>query len=80
VRFSVADTGIGIRPEQVGSLFQPFRQLDSGISRQHEGSGLGLTICRRLATLLGGRISAKSEWQKGSEFTVVIPVEKPPEP
>lgn len=73
VRMRVKDTGIGVKPEQLSLLFQPFRQLDSGLSRQHEGTGLGLAICRRLALLLGGEISATSEWALGSEFTVVVP-------
>jgi len=77
VRLRVADTGIGIRPEDLATLFQPFRQIDTGIARQHEGTGLGLVICRRLAALLGGEISVTSEWSKGSEFTVIIPIQKP---
>lgn len=80
VRISVADTGIGIRPEDLDTLFQPFRQIDAGLSRQHEGTGLGLAICRRLATLLGGQISASSEWSRGSEFTVILPLKHPASP
>lgn len=76
VRLRVADTGIGIKPEDLALLFQPFRQLDTGLMRQHDGTGLGLAICRRLAGLLGGEISARSEWQHGSEFTVIIPLQK----
>ncbi len=76
----VQDTGIGIKPEDLTSLFQPFRQVDSGISRQHEGTGLGLAICRKLAGLLGGEISATSEVAKGSTFSVNIPVKKPSPP
>ena len=56
IRISVADTGIGIKPEDLSKLFQPFRQIDTGLTRQHEGTGLGLAICRRLAELLGGEI------------------------
>jgi PAS domain S-box-containing protein len=77
VRFRVVDTGIGIKPADIAALFQPFRQLDAGISRQHEGTGLGLAICRKLAVLLGGEISVTSEWTKGSEFTVIIPKATP---
>ena len=47
VRLRVMDTGIGIKPEDMEKIFQPFRQIDSGLTRQHEGTGLGLTICRR---------------------------------
>ena len=71
---SIADTGIGIKPEDLNNLFQPFRQIDSGLSRQHEGTGLGLAICRRLLELLGGEIHAESDWGKGSVFTVILPV------
>jgi signal transduction histidine kinase len=72
----VKDTGIGIKPEDINTLFQPFRQIDSGLTRQHEGTGLGLAICRRLAALLDGEIIVKSEWSKGSEFRLVLPLKK----
>lgn len=74
VQIRVADTGMGIRQEDLAKLFQPFSQLDSGLSRQHDGSGLGLMICRRLADLLGGDIEADSRWSEGSEFTVRLPL------
>ena len=74
VRIAVADTGIGIKAEDMSKLFEPFRQIDTGLSRQHEGTGLGLAICRRLAELLGGEIEAESEWGKGSEFTLTLPL------
>lgn len=74
LRISVADTGIGIKAEDLHKLFQPFRQIDTGLTRNHEGTGLGLAICRRLAELLGGEISAESQWGKGSTFTVLLPV------
>lgn len=74
----VSDTGIGIKPEDLATLFQPFRQVDSGLGRQHEGTGLGLAICRRLAGLLGGEITAASEWSRGSVFTVILPLVNPP--
>ena len=77
LRISVADTGIGIQPEDLSQLFQPFRQVDTGLSRQHEGTGLGLAICRRLAQLLGGEIHAASDWGKGSVFTLILPVKAP---
>ncbi len=76
VRMRVTDTGIGIKPEDLALLFQPFRQLDTGLTRQHEGTGLGLAICHRLTGLLGGEISARSEWQRGSEFAVILPLQK----
>jgi PAS domain S-box-containing protein len=77
IRLRVADTGTGIRPEHLPGLFQPFRQIDSGLSRQHEGTGLGLAICHRLAILLGGEIHAESEWEKGSVFSVTLPLDGP---
>lgn len=80
VSVCVADTGIGIKPEDLDMLFQPFRQIDAGLTRQHEGTGLGLAICRRLAALMGGRISASSVWSCGSEFTVILPLQHPASP
>jgi PAS domain S-box-containing protein len=74
--FHVADTGIGIKPEYLTTLFQPFRQIDTGISRQHDGSGLGLAICRRLAELLGGAVEVESEWGRGSTFTFKLPLKE----
>ena len=76
VRLQIRDTGIGIRPADLGTLFEPFRQVDSGLARRHEGTGLGLAICRRLAEAMHGRIEASSEWGKGSTFTVVLPLSK----
>ena len=72
----VTDTGIGIKPEEMDALFQPFRQLDSGITRQHEGTGLGLSICKRLVETMGGKIWVESEWGKGSSFTFTLPLER----
>lgn len=70
----VADTGIGIKPEDMDKIFKPFRQVDTGTDRQYEGTGLGLSICRKLTELMGGTITAESEWRKGSVFTVRIPL------
>jgi len=70
----VTDTGIGVRPEDMATLFQPFRQAESGRARAGEGTGLGLAISRRLATLLGGEISAVSELAQGSTFTFTLPL------
>ena len=75
LRLRVTDTGIGIKPDDLATLFQPFRQIDTGLTRQHDGTGLGLAICRRLAVLLEGEISATSTWSKGSEFTVTLPLQ-----
>ncbi|MFH0782765.1 MAG: response regulator [Pseudomonadota bacterium] len=66
--FSVQDSGAGIATDKQGSLFQPFTQLDGSMTRSHEGSGLGLSICHRLVTLMGGRIWLESELGRGSTF------------
>lgn len=73
LRFGVSDTGIGIDSSNIDRLFQPFVQLDAGLTRQHGGTGLGLYISRRLATLVGGRIEVASEAGCGSVFTLVLP-------
>jgi PAS domain S-box-containing protein len=78
LQLRVVDTGIGIKPEDLSKLFQPFRQVDAGLARRHEGTGLGLAICRRLAGLLGGDITVTSTWGKGSCFAFVLPL--PPQP
>jgi PAS domain S-box-containing protein len=79
IRFSVADTGIGIKPEDMRGLFAPFRQVDSKMSRHYDGTGLGLTICKHLAIALGGDIQVKSQWGVGSVFTCILPLKHPPE-
>ena len=73
VSFAVIDTGIGIAPEDLGRLFQPFVQLDSGLNRQYEGSGLGLALVDRMARLHGGEVTVHSEPGKGSRFTILLP-------
>ncbi|PDV97505.1 response regulator [Candidatus Chloroploca asiatica] len=73
IRFAVEDTGIGMAPEGANQLFKPFIQLDSSLSRQHEGTGLGLALVRRLVELHGGSVSVTSELGKGSCFTVALP-------
>ena len=78
IRFVVSDTGIGIAAEDMGRLFQPFVQLDSGLSRQHEGTGLGLALVRRFAELHGGSVSVESEPGRGSRFTVALPYRPDP--
>lgn len=74
---SVRDTGIGIKPEDQAKLFQPFRQIDTGLARRYEGTGLGLNICKKLVDLLGGTIGVESEGDgRGSTFTFTLPLEK----
>ncbi len=72
---TVADTGIGISPEQMSLLFQPFVQADPSITRKYGGTGLGLTITRRLAQLLGGDVSVTSTQGEGATFTLHIPAD-----
>ncbi len=73
VRFAVRDSGIGMTPEVVSKLFQPFTQADSATTRRYGGSGLGLSICARLTTLMGGDIAVDSHPGEGSTFTVRLP-------
>lgn len=75
LEINVADTGIGLSKEALDKLFNPFQQVDINVSKQFEGTGLGLYLCKGLVTLLGGRISAKSEPKKGSVFTFVLPLQ-----
>ena len=74
--FSVSDTGIGIAVDQIPQIFEPFVQLDSKLNRQHRGTGLGLSLVRRLAELHGGNVSVESELGKGSTFHVKFPYSK----
>ncbi len=71
---AVADTGIGIPPHAVNIIFEEFRQLDGSYSRAYKGSGLGLSITRNLARMMGGKIGVKSTQGVGSTFTVVLPL------
>ena len=73
IEFAVADTGIGMTPEQQGKLFEEFTQADSSTARRYGGTGLGLAITRKLARMMGGDVTVTSEPGKGSVFTVRLP-------
>jgi PAS domain S-box-containing protein len=72
--FRVADTGIGMTPEQLDRLFQAFTQADASTTREYGGTGLGLAISRRLCRLLGGDVTASSTPGEGSVFTITLPL------
>jgi signal transduction histidine kinase len=78
LRVAVADTGIGMSPQQMERLFQPFTQVDSTAGRKHGGTGLGLAISQKLAQAMGGRILVESQLGKGSLFTLVVKATLPP--
>jgi PAS domain S-box-containing protein len=73
LQFSVQDTGIGIAPEDLQKLFQSFVQIDSSLNRQYDGTGLGLTIVKRIVELHEGRVMVESEVGQGSCFTIELP-------
>ena len=75
VLFRVEDTGIGLTPEQIGRLFEPFAQAEASTASQYSGTGLGLAITRRLCRLMGGDVSVESKPGSGSTFTVRLPAE-----
>ncbi len=73
ISFCIGDTGIGMTPEQMGHLFQPFTQADDSTTRRYGGTGLGLAISHRFCKMMGGDIAVVSEAGKGSTFTVCLP-------
>ncbi|PKN38453.1 MAG: sensor histidine kinase [Deltaproteobacteria bacterium HGW-Deltaproteobacteria-2] len=73
ITLSVTDTGIGIKPENLNIIFDAFRQVDCGITRVQEGTGLGLNITKKLVEMMGGSIHVASKLEEGSAFTVTLP-------
>jgi signal transduction histidine kinase len=80
VRFAVTDTGIGIPEDMHGNLFEDFVQIDTPLQKRLRGTGLGLSLCKRFAELLGGRVGVDSKPGVGSTFFVIIPVAISTEP
>lgn len=74
VGFSISDTGIGIREEDMDKLFNTFEQLDPGITQKYGGSGLGLMISKRLVELNGGKIWVESNYGIGTTFYFTLPI------
>ncbi|GAB4505078.1 MAG: hypothetical protein Fur0043_20730 [Anaerolineales bacterium] len=75
-QIQVSDTGRGIPPEQIPIIFDPFRQVESGIMREHGGVGLGLSIVKQLVTLMNGEVTVESQPGMGSTFSVILPLEE----
>ncbi len=74
--FSIQDSGIGIRQDQLETLFLPFTQTDGSVTRKYGGTGLGLSICHRLVSLMGGKIWGESELGRGSTFYIALSLER----
>jgi signal transduction histidine kinase len=78
LEIGIIDTGIGIAAEDMGRLFQPFSQLDSGLARKYEGSGLGLALVKQLVELHGGALAVRSRLGHGTTFKLWLPYREGP--
>eukprot|EP00127_Corallochytrium_limacisporum_P005019 Clim_evm15s197 gene=Clim_evmTU15s197 len=79
LKICISDTGVGIPEDSIPTLFQSFRQLDGSTTREYGGTGLGLAICKKLVSLMRGKIEVKSKLGRGSEFTVTVNLQIPEE-
>ena len=77
INFEIIDTGIGIEESKLDSIFEPFHQTDSSTQRAHSGLGLGLTVARRMADLIGGTVSVNSKPGGGTRVTMQFPSQAP---
>jgi signal transduction histidine kinase len=75
----VQDTGVGIAPDEIASLFQKYQQSASGKTSEHKGTGLGLVICKMIVEAHGGKIWVESEQGRGTKFTITLPVDAHPQ-
>jgi len=76
LNFIVSDTGVGMDADQLSKILEPFTQADAEVPTKYGGTGLGLTITRNFAELLGGRLLVESEPDKGSRFTISLPIQQ----
>jgi signal transduction histidine kinase len=79
LEITVSDTGIGIKPEDLEVIFDDFRQLDGSSTRHYGGTGVGLSVCKKIADSIGGKLRVESQFGVGSRFTVAIPIDPPPD-
>jgi two-component system CheB/CheR fusion protein len=79
LEITVSDTGIGIKREDLEVIFEDFRQLDGSSTRHYGGTGVGLSVCKKIADSIGGTLRVESQFGVGSRFTVSIPIDPPPD-
>ncbi len=78
LRLTLSDTGIGIAPDVLSRIFEPFVQVDTGYNRSYEGTGLGLALAKARVEQLGGQIGCESQPGRGSHFWILVPMETIP--